>query len=102
MKKIFIIILTAILCCFSTSIFTGCTDDDSISTDDVVFERICNHSINAAYTTDARQQFYRDLITDNMYVMLRIDGSLTPYYNDKGEIMKYQEFEKLHINKYHK
>ena len=47
--------------------------------------------------------FLRDLDTDIMYVYYsaHYQGSISVYYNSKGEPMTYKEFEKVHNNKYH-
>ena len=99
-KKIILTILITIISCFSIFMVTGC-DNEEVN-DQQVFERICRHDISIAYGGDITQQFYRDLATDNMYVLLSSGSSLTPYYNDEGKIMKYQEFKKQHIDRYHK
>lgn len=97
MKKYFIVILTVIITQWSVLWFTGCTtDDNTINSDSIVFERICMHNIKVgSYPSGVLSGFYRDLWTDNIYRMTSIDGGIAPYYNENSEIMKYGEFEKF-------
>lgn len=101
MKKILIFVLSVLIMCF-TFCFAGCKyDDDAEYIENVVFERLCTHDIVIYGGCGYYQSFYRDIATDNIYTLTSLDKELVPYFNADGEIMKYKEFEKLHINKYH-
>lgn len=49
-------------------------------------------------------RFIRDAYTDNVYMIYFEEhayeggGSLSPYYNASGEIMKYDEFKIVHVH----
>ena len=79
----------------------GCSDNsnhdtsyDSDSATGLVV--LCTHYLNSDHSTSIK--FVHDTYTDNIY-MKSLDlrgGSMSPYYNAKGEIMKYAEFTQVH------
>ena len=61
---------------------------------------LCDH-----YLGDSTHiRFIRDAYTDNVYMIYfeehayKGGGSLSPYYNASGEIMKYDEFKIVHVH----
>ena len=59
--------------------------------------KLCQHIVDDSYIT-----FIRDTYTDNIYMKCFEKhgygggGSLSPYYNAEGQIMKYSEFVEVH------
>ena len=59
--------------------------------------RLCTHTVD-----DSSITFIRDTYTDNIYMKCFEKhgygggGSLSPYYNAEGQIMKYSEFMEVH------
>ena len=97
--KILLISLMAAIC------LVGCDDDNS--------ERITNYDNNNASglvilclhkLSDLKTNitFIRDTYTDNIYMKCFEEhgyaggGSMSPYYNAEGKIMKYDEFTQVH------
>ena len=101
--KILLISLMAAIC------LVGCDDDNS--------ERItnydnnnnanglvvlCLHKLSDSETKKTNITFIRDTYTDNIYIKYFEEdyyaggGSLSPYYNAEGKIMKYAEFTQVH------
>lgn len=88
---------------FALTCLSGCKGEGDIDTHPSVNDgmvRLCDHYLdNACYTS-----FIRDTYTDNIYVTYFEKhgygggGSLSPYYNAKGEIMKYEEFKVVHVH----
>ena len=57
---------------------------------------LCTHYLNSDHSTSIK--FVHDTYTDNIY-MKSLDlrgGSMSPYYNAEGKIMKYDEFTQVH------
>ena len=80
---------------------TGCSDttnhdtsyDADSSTGLIV---LCTHYLSSDHSTSIK--FVHDTYTDNIY-MKSLDlrgGSMSPYYNAEGKIMKYDEFTQVH------
>lgn len=78
----------------------GCSDEGDVktyNTESSGLVRLCMHIVDDSYTT-----FIRDTYTDNIYMKVwekhGYGGgvSMVPYYNAKGEIMKYSEFQTVH------
>ena len=61
---------------------------------------LCDHYLG----NDSYVRFIRDAYTDNIYMAYFEKhgygggGSLSPYYNDNGEIMKYEAFKTVHVH----
>ena len=95
MKKILLIIPLLILT------LTGCTLTEGEVTNytntNSGLVRLCTHNVDDSYVT-----FIRDTYTDNIYIKYFEKlgngggGSLSPYYNSEGQIMKYSEFVEVH------
>jgi len=66
------------------------------------WECLCSHYAHDENLTSS--QYYRDTDTDIIYLYFDscYGASISVYYNKYGEPMTYKEFEKVHINKYHK
>lgn len=101
MKKISLLLagLTAVFC------LAGCSNEseritnyNANSTNGLVV--LCTHELGDVQSTTIT--FIRDTYTDNIYVKCFEKhgygggGSLSPYYNADGEIMKYSEFQEVH------
>ena len=57
---------------------------------------LCTHYLGSDHSTSVK--FIHDTYTDNIY-MKSLDlrgGSMSPYYNAEGKIMKYDEFTQVH------
>lgn len=57
---------------------------------------LCTHYLSSDHSTSIK--FVHDTYTDNIY-MKSLDlrgGSMSPYYNAEGKIMKYAEFTQVH------
>ena len=89
--------LTSLLC------FTSCTNTkiDGSSSSSITpisgeYYVLCSHSVGDSDYL----KFILDGYTNNIYVIHHgyFKGSISPYYNSKGEIMKYDEFQKVHIH----
>ena len=101
MKKIKILLtsLIAAIC------LIGCNDNNSEHITDYDTNNasslviLCRHKLSDSRTNIT---FIRDTYTDNIYIKcLEVDfyaggGSMSPYYNANGEIMKYDEFTQVH------
>ena len=61
---------------------------------------LCEHYLG----NDSYVRFIRDTYTDNIYMTYFEKhgygggGSLSPYYNTNGEIIKYEEFKTVHVH----
>ena len=62
------------------------------------FEQICSHSEGSWHFN-----YLRDIDTNIIYLnyICAYKGSVSIYYNSKGEPMTYEEFKLVHIEKYH-
>ena len=80
---------------------TGCSDN---SNHDTSYDAnnasglivLCTHYLSSDHSTSIK--FVHDTYTDNIY-MKSLDlrcGSMSPYYNAEGKIMKYDEFTQVH------
>lgn len=86
---------------FTLAVLTGCSSkaepDSSTTVDDVNgLVVLCTHYLNNDHSTSIK--FVHDTYTDNIY-MKSLDlrgGSMSPYYNAEGKIMKYDEFVQVH------
>ena len=86
---------------FTLAILTGCSSkaepDSSTTVDDTDgLVVLCTHYLNSDHSTSIK--FVHDTYTDNIY-MKSLDlrgGSISPYYNAEGKIMKYDEFAQVH------
>lgn len=90
---------------FALTGLTGCKEEGDINTNTQVSTKeglvvLCEHYLdNLSYC-----RFIRDTYTDNIYMTCFEKqgygggGGLLPYYNSKGEIMKYDEFQKVHVH----
>ena len=101
MKKIKILLtsLIAAIC------LIGCNDDNSEHIIDYDTNNasslviLCTHKLSDLKTNIT---FIRDTYTDNVYMKCFEEhgyaggGSLSPYYNTEGKIMKYDEFTQVH------
>ena len=97
MKKIKLL-LTGVMAAFC---LTGCSDNtnhdtsyDANNASGLIV--LCTHYLNSDHSTSIK--FVHDTYTDNIY-MKSLDlrgGSMSPYYNANGEIMKYDEFTQVH------
>ena len=89
---------------FALAVLTGCSSkaepDSGITvddTDDLVV--LCLHKLSDSKTNIT---FIHDTYTDNIYIKCFEEdyyaggGSLSPYYNAEGKIMKYDEFTQVH------
>ena len=93
MKKLICLFLASLVALCST----GCTlnsNDTNTGPKDSVLETLCVHTVNSRMEVN----FIRDTTTENIYIIYDgyYAGSLQPYYNKNGEIMKYDEFQKIH------
>lgn len=108
MKKISLLLIGVItaLCLvgwvgFTLAVLTGRSDktepDSSMTVDDTDgLAVLCTHYLNSDHSTSIK--FVHDTCTDNIY-MKSLDlrgGSMSPYYNAEGKIMKYDEFTQVH------
>ena len=97
MKKIKLLLI-GVMAAFC---LTGCSDNtnhdtsyDANNASGLIV--LCTHYLNSDHSTSIK--FVHDTYTDNIY-MKSLDlrgGSMSPYYNAKGEIMKYDEFTQVH------
>ena len=108
MKKISLLLIGVItaLCLvgwigFTLAVLTGRSDktdpDSSMTVDDTDSLVVsCTHYLDSDHSTSVK--FIHDTCTDNIYLKsldLR-GGSMSPYYNAEGKIMKYDEFTQVH------
>ena len=97
MKKISLLLIGVM----TTFCLAGCSDnsnhDTSYDADSATgLVVLCTHYLNSDHSTSIK--FIHDTCTDNIY-MKSLDlrgGSMSPYYNAEGEIMKYDEFMQVH------
>lgn len=97
MKKIKLLLI-GVMAAFC---LTGCSDNtnhdtsyDANNASGLIV--LCTHYLNSDHSTSIK--FVHDTYTDNIY-MKSLDlrgGSMSPYYNANGEIMKYDEFTQVH------
>ena len=115
MKKISLLLMgvTTALCLvgwvgFTLAVLNGCSDksepDSSMTVDDTSYDAdsatglvvLCTHYLSSDHSTSVK--FIHDTYTNNIYLKsldLR-GGSMSPYYNAEGKIMKYDEFTQVH------
>ena len=97
MKKIKLLLISII----TAFCLAGCSDksehntsyDDNNTSGLIV---LCTHYLSSDHSTAVK--FIHDTYTDNIY-MKSLDlrgGSMLPYYNAEGKIMKYAEFTQVH------
>ena len=85
----------------TTFCLAGCNDksehDPSYDADSATgLIVLCTHYLGSDHSTSVK--FIHDTYTDNIYIKsldLR-GGSMSPYYNAEGKIMKYNEFTQVH------
>ena len=90
MKKLLLVMSLLLLT------LTGCKEDIHVyGGGDSGFIVLCEHQQNYH-----KYIFIRDTYTDNIFIEMSSDtkygNTFLPYYNAKGEIMKYQEFVEVH------
>ena len=93
MKKLKLLLLLPLM------LLVGCESDKDPKVPetndyDKYYVKLCEHHIDySEYIT-----FFHDTYTDNIYyVWIGYEkGSMSPYYNKDGNIMKYSEFIKVH------
>ena len=89
---------------FTPAVLTRCSgkaepDLSATANDTNGLTILCRHKLSDSRTNIT---FIRDTYTDNIYIKcLEVDfyaggGSMSPYYNANGEIMKYDEFTQVH------
>ena len=86
---------------FTLAVLTGRSDktdpDSSMTVDDTDgLIVLCTHYLGSDHSTSVK--FIHDTYTNNIYLKsldLR-GGSMSPYYNAEGKIMKYDEFTQVH------
>ena len=111
MKNIKILLISQlILLClvgwvgFTLAVLTGRSDKTELDSSMIVDDAnglvvLCLHKLSDSKTNIT---FIRDTYTDNIYIKCFEEdyyagsGSLLPYYNAEGEIMKYNEFVQVH------
>ena len=111
MKNIKILLISQlILLClvgwigFTLAVLTGCNNKTELDSSMIVDDAnglvvLCLHKLNDSKTNIT---FIRDTYTDNIYIKYFEEdyyaggGSLSPYYNAEGKIMKYDEFTQVH------
>ena len=85
----------------------GCSDiaknDTSYDVDSATgLVVLCLHKLSDSETKKTNITFIRDTYTDNIYIKCFEEdyyaggGSMSPYYNAEGKIMKYDEFTQVH------
>lgn len=97
MKKTKLLLISVM----TTFCLTGCSDnsnhDTSYDADNASgLIVLCTHYLGSDHSTAVK--FIHDTYTDNIY-MKSLDlrgGSMSPYYNAEGKIMKYDEFTQVH------
>ena len=97
MKKIKLLLIGVM----TTFCLAGCSDKsehdtsyDANNTSGLIV--LCTHYLGSDHSTSVK--FIHDTYTDNIY-MKSLDlrgGSMSPYYNAEGKIMKYDEFTQVH------
>ena len=111
MKNIKILLISQlILLClvgwigFTLVILTGCNNKTELDSSMIVDDTnglvvLCLHKLSDSKTNIT---FIHDTYTDNIYMKCFEEdcyiggGSLSPYYNAEGKIMKYDEFTQVH------
>ena len=100
--KILLISLMAAIC------LVGCNDNNSEHITDYDTNNasslviLCTHKLSDSETKKTNITFIRDTYTDNIYIKCFEEdyyaggGSMSPYYNAEGKIMKYDEFTQVH------
>lgn len=89
---------------FTLAVLTGCSSkaepDSSTTVDDTDgLVVLCLHKLSDSKTNIT---FIHDTYTDNIYIKCFEEdfyaggGSMSPYYNAEGKIMKYDEFTQVH------
>ena len=97
MKKIKLLLI-GVMAAFCLA---GCSDiaknDTSYDTDSATgLVVLCTHYLGSDHSMSIK--FVHDTYTDNIYIK-NLDlhgGSISPYYNAEGKIMKYDEFTQVH------
>lgn len=86
---------------FTLAVLTGRSDkaepDSSMTVDDTDGLVVsCTHYLDSDNSTSVK--FIHDTCTDNIYLKSLVlrGGSMSPYYNAEGKIMKYAEFTQVH------
>ncbi len=99
MKKKLSLLFTSL---FALTCLVGCKEEGDIDTHHSIKDgmvRLCDHYLGSRCIS-----YIRDTCTDNIYVIYFEKqgyggaGSLSPYYNANGEIMKYEEFKVVHVH----
>ena len=111
MKNIKILLISQlILLClvgwigFTLAILTDCSSKTELDSSMIVDDTnglvvLCLHKLSDSKTNIT---FIHDTYTDNIYIKCFEEhdyaggGSLSPYYNAEGKIMKYDEFTQVH------
>ena len=96
MKKILFILPLMLLTSCSGSSYNA----ENERTEKANFEEICRHTFGVSEEID----YLRDIDTNLIYVRFHdmYEGSISIYYNSNGKPMTYDEFQSIHIEKYHK
>lgn len=103
--KLLLVSLSALACltsCISANTSANNGSVVSYSNNGTGLIVLCTHDLGGAEGWYCR--FIRDTYTDNIYMTYFEKhgygggGSLSPYYNANGEIMKYEEFKTVHVH----
>ena len=87
LKLLFALILSG-LC------LTSCGDKAGDTMYENYFEILCTHKDDSGATLYFLKDKNTDLVYINVYANYR--SGFSPYYNSKGEAMKYSEFKQVH------
>lgn len=95
MKKLLFIFLLLLTSCSSSRYST-----ENERTEKANFEEVCRHTFGTFEEID----YLRDVDTNLIYIKFYdgYKGSMAIYYNSNGKPMTYDEFQSVHIEKYHK
>lgn len=114
MKNIKILLISQlILLClvgwigFTLAILTSCSSKTELDSSMIVDDAnglvvLCLHKLSDSETKKTNITFIHDTYTDNIYIKYFEEdyyaggGSMSPYYNAEGKIMKYDEFTQVH------
>lgn len=99
MKKLKLLLLLPAL------VLASCSMPDVEATENYETSAYTNFTVLCIHTISnvEKLEFILDPYTQNIYVTTTSGvgdgkGGITPYYNAKGEIMKYEEFKTVHVH----
>ncbi len=84
-------------------LLTGCSGSSYITENERAekanFEKICSHKVSFQEEIN----YLKDIDTNLIYIKFHdgYKGSISVYYNSNGKPMTYDEFQIIHIKKYH-